>query len=166
MTTAPGPEEIARLPYRPCVGILLLNRAGQVFVAERRDTPGAWQMPQGGIDEGEDPAAAARRELREEIGTDKASILAEAREWLRYDLPPELIPTVWGGRYRGQSQKWFAMRFEGDDADIELDGHEEPEFDAWRWVDPEEVPALIVEFKRPVYERVLGEFAPLLIGGR
>ena len=159
------PERIARLPYRRCVGILLLNDSGQVFVAQRNDASApAWQMPQGGIDKGEDPAVAAKRELQEEIGTDKASILAESRDWFSYDLPAELVPKVWKGRYRGQTQKWFAMRFEGSDEDIHLDT-DHPEFTSWRWADPRELPDMIVPFKRQVYERVLNEFASLLSGG-
>ena len=161
------PEEVARLPYRPCVGVVLLNAKKRIFVARRidamRDAPHAWQMPQGGIDKGEDPAAAARRELNEEIGTDKAEIIAESRDWLRYDYPPELIDHVRRGRYRGQEQKWFVMRFLGSDADINLET-EHPEFNDWRWADPRDVPSMIVPFKQQVYEQVIGEFAPLLIG--
>ncbi len=148
----PGPE------YRRGVGIMLLNGAGRVFVAERTDTPGAWQMPQGGIDTGEEPAAAARRELAEETGVDRVTILAESRGWLSYDLPADLRGRVWQGRYIGQAQKWFAMRFDGTDADIRLDGAH-AEFGAWQWIVPERLPALIVKFKRPLYEAVLAEFA-------
>jgi len=149
------------LAYRRGVGLMLLDRRNFVFAGRRIDTPGAWQMPQGGIDEGETPRAAARRELAEEIGTDKAEFLAESREWLRYELPPELYDTVWGGGYRGQEQKWFAMRFLGSDSDIDLATHH-PEFDAWKWLPAADLPRLIVPFKRPLYEAVLREFAPLL----
>jgi putative (di)nucleoside polyphosphate hydrolase len=150
-------------PYRPCVGIMLVNRDGRVLVARRADTPGDhWQMPQGGIDEGETPREAAIRELREEIGTDKAEIAAESRDWLDYDLPPELDGVAWGGRWRGQTQKWFLMRFLGEDADIRIDHHHAPEFTAWRWAKLEDVPRDIVGFKRPVYETVVREFAPLV----
>lgn len=149
------------LPYRPCVGILLLDPRRRIFVARRIDTPDAWQMPQGGIDKGEDPATAALRELEEEIGTAKAEILAETRDWLRYDLPPHLLGKVWKGRYRGQTQKWFALRFLGEDADIDLD-RPHREFDAWRWATPAQVLADIVAFKRSIYRAVLDEFAPLL----
>lgn len=156
------PASIRDLPYRPCVGVMLLDRRNRVFVGQRIDTRAeAWQMPQGGIDEGEDPAAAALRELDEEIGTDKAEILAESRGWLTYDLPPELVPKVWKGRFRGQTQKWFAMRFLGEDADIDIET-EDPEFAAWRWIEPRDLPRLIVPFKRRLYEEVLAEFAGLL----
>ncbi|MFQ5984094.1 MAG: RNA pyrophosphohydrolase [Alphaproteobacteria bacterium] len=149
------------MPYRLGVGMMLLNRQGKVFVGERVDTAGAWQMPQGGLGPGEDPKAAALRELAEEIGTDKVEILAESRGWLAYDLPPALMGRVWGGRYRGQRQKWFALRFTGTDGDIRIDGGHR-EFDAWRWEKPERLPDLIVPFKRAVYEAVLREFRPLL----
>ena len=148
----PGPE------YRRGVGIMLLNGAGRAFVAERTDTPGAWQMPQGGIDAGEEPVAAARRELAEETGVDRATILAESRGWLSYDLPADLRGRVWQGRYIGQAQKWFAMRFDGVDSDIRIDGAH-AEFGAWQWIAPERLPALIVDFKKPLYEAVLAEFA-------
>ena len=147
--------------YRRNVGIMLINGARRIFVAQRIDTPGAWQMPQGGIDEGEAPEEAALRELEEEIGTRKAVILGESTGWLRYDLPEHLSGKLWGGRYRGQAQKWFAARFTGRDADIDL-ATEHPEFDAWRWADPAEVTQLIVPFKRPIYEAVLAEFAEFI----
>lgn len=121
----------------------------------------AWQMPQGGIDPGETPKQAALRELYEEIGTDKAEIIAETRDWLSYDLPVSLIPTSWGGRYRGQRQKWFLMRFLGDDIDIDLSRHH-AEFDQWKWVEPAALPGLIVDFKRPVYVALLEEFRQYL----
>ncbi len=145
--------------YRECVGIMLLNPRGHVLVARRADMPTApaWQMPQGGIDWGETPRQAALRELEEEIGTAKAEIIAESRDWLTYDFPSELAARVWRGRYRGQRQKWFLMRFTGCDDDIDL-GSKHAEFDAFRWVDPEELPRLIVAFKRHVYVAVLGEF--------
>lgn len=148
------------LPYRPCVGIMLLDRDGRVFVARRRDTPDGWQMPQGGIDSGETARQAAFRELKEEIGTDRAEFLAEAPETVRYDLPDHLVGKVWGGRYRGQEQRWVALRFLGEDRDIDLDT-EHPEFDAWRWSAPDRVLAEIVPFKRDVYATVLAAFAPL-----
>ncbi|WP_431862383.1 RNA pyrophosphohydrolase [Azospirillum sp.] len=149
------------LPYRPCVGIMLLNGRGQVFVARRRDTTDAWQMPQGGIDEGETVHEAALRELEEEIGTGAAEILAETVEKLRYDLPDHLLGKVWKGRWRGQEQVWVAARFTGTDADIDL-ATEHPEFDAWTWVDAADLTALIVPFKKPVYESVLAEFKPII----
>lgn len=139
---------------------MLLNRVGRVFAAERVDTPGAWQMPQGGIDPGETPVEAAFRELREEIGTTDAVILAEHPEWLCYDFPAHVRGKVWGGRYAGQKQKWFAFRFLGRDCDVALDT-DHREFSAWRWVAMEELPRLIVEFKRPVYEKVVRAFRHL-----
>ena len=138
---------------------MLLNRAGEVFVGRRIDMPAmpAWQMPQGGIDPGETPLAAALRELKEEIGTDKVELLGESQGWLRYDLPAELSRGVWGGRYGGQQQKWFAMRFTGDDSDIDL-ATAHPEFDAWKWVSPEQLADVIVSFKRQLYFDILTEF--------
>ena len=160
------PAEIARLPYRPGVGAMLIDRDGRVFVAQRIDSPSdAWQMPQGGIDDGESPRQAVLRELREETGTAKAEIIAEARDWIRYDFPAELVPKLWGGRFRGQEQKWFALSFLGTDADIDI-ATEEPEFRAWRWVDPTELPDLIVPFKRRMYEDLIAEFGHLTAGLR
>ena len=156
------PESELRF-YRPGVGIMLLNGSGRVFVGRRIDMPAglaAWQMPQGGIDDGETPRQAALRELQEEVGTEKAEILAESQLWHRYDLPPEIARRRWKGRFRGQRQKWFAMRFTGSDADIDLATHH-PEFDAWEWVEPERLPELIVPFKRRIYEAVLTEFHAL-----
>jgi putative (di)nucleoside polyphosphate hydrolase len=149
------------LPYRPCVGILLFNHRGQVFVAQRRDTPGAWQMPQGGIEDGETPAEAALRELAEEIGTDRAELVAETADWHRYDLPDHLIGVVWNGRWRGQRQKWFAARFLGTDQEINL-ATAHPEFDAWRWTTPEQLVDLAVPFKREVYRAILSELGPAI----
>ncbi len=148
-------------PYRAGVGIVLLNDRGLVFVGRRSDTPGAWQMPQGGIDRGETPREAAIRELEEETGTDKAELVAESRGWLSYDLPPEIAARVWGGRYRGQRQKWFVFRFTGTDADIDL-GVRNPEFDAWKWAPPGEIADRIVPFKRAVYRALLEEFSEFL----
>lgn len=151
----------ASLPYRPCAGVMLINRDGRVFVGQRIDnTLEAWQMPQGGIDPGEDARAAAVRELGEETGVsgDKVSLIAEAADELFYDLPPELIGKVWKGRYRGQRQRWFLFRFEGEDSDIRIDTAH-PEFRAWRWAAPADLPRLIVPFKRALYEDVLAAFA-------
>jgi putative (di)nucleoside polyphosphate hydrolase len=151
--------------YRPCVGLMLINRARRLFIGEREGPAlNLWQMPQGGIDRGEAPRDAARRELREEVGTDLAELVAESRAWYAYDLPPEMLPPHWGGRYRGQSQRWFAFRFTGTDRDIDIAAHDDPEFTRWRWASPDEVLALIVAFKRPVYRAVLAEFARLLRG--
>ena len=158
MTGAAAPDP----RYRPCVGIMLLNHDRRVFVAERIDTPGAWQMPQGGIDDGESAAEAALRELKEEIGTDHAAFLAEHPRWLSYDLPAELQRRLWGGRYLGQTQKWVAYRFLGEDSDIDLDAHD-AEFAAWQWVAMDELLDLIVEFKRDVYASVVAEFRHLTI---
>jgi len=146
--------------YRPGVGVMLLNRAGCAFAAERVDTPGAWQMPQGGIDQGESPVEAAFRELKEEIGTAEAELLAEHPDWLTYDLPEALRAKVWGGRYLGQVQKWFAFGFLGADADIDLNTVHR-EFSSWRWVAIDDLPRLIVDFKRPLYEKVVAAFRPL-----
>jgi len=150
------------LPYRPNVGAVLFNRHGKVFVARRADLPnaegaaGGWQLPQGGIDRDEDPRVAVLRELAEEIGTDRAEIIGEHPDWLTYDLPAELVGVALGGRYRGQRQRWFALRFTGNDADIRLDADHDPEFDAWRWAELAELPELAVDFKRAIY-RVLAE---------
>jgi len=154
---------IHELPYRPGVGIMLLNARDEVFVARRIDMRSeAWQMPQGGIDGGEEPLTAAKRELKEEIGTDHAELLAESKHWLSYDLPGYLIPQIWNGRYRGQRQKWFAMRFLGKDSDINI-ATKEPEFDAWRWVPMPQVPQLIVPFKRELYESLVAEFGAVIL---
>ncbi|HET6467371.1 MAG TPA: RNA pyrophosphohydrolase [Geminicoccaceae bacterium] len=147
--------------YRPCVGIVLLDRLNRVFVGQRVDTVlDAWQMPQGGIDQGETPVAAALREMREEIGTDRARLLAESRVWRSYDLPRDLARQMWGGRFRGQTQRWLAFRFEGRDEDIRID-LPPPEFRAWRWVEPDRLIDLIVPFKRDVYVSVVDEFRRL-----
>ena len=148
----------ASLPYRRGVGIALFNDQGKVFAAERIDTPGAWQMPQGGIDKHEDPWPAALRELKEEIGTDRALKLHET-DWLRYELPPHLVGVAWHGKYRGQEQKWFAARFTGRDSDIDLTADRHPEFSAWRWVSLHDLPGLIVPFKRELYQSVVTAFA-------
>lgn len=148
------------LPYRPCVGVTLINPAGLIFAGRRLDsTADAWQMPQGGIDEGEKPRAAALRELEEETGikVDRVKFLAKTHRWLTYDLPPELLGLVWGGKYRGQRQKWFLFRFDGDDAEVDI-AKEHPEFAAWRWIGAEELLASIVPFKRDVYARVIQSF--------
>ena len=149
------------LPYRKGVGLMLFNPVGMVWVGRRLDQQGeAWQMPQGGIDEGETPEQAALRELEEEIGTASAVIVGESKGWLTYDLPPELVGVAWKGRYRGQKQKWFALRFTGTDEDIRIDG-EHPEFAEWRWVEFDRLIELIVPFKRDLYAQVTAEFAGL-----
>ena len=142
-------------PYRPCVGIVLFNSEGKVFVGQRLDNMvEAWQMPQGGIDEGETPLEAGFREMEEEIGTARAEFVAEYPEWLNSDIPEDLANRLWQGRFRGQTQKWLAFRFSGTDSDINIETHE-PEFRAWKWADPDDLPGMAVPFKRTVYESVL-----------
>lgn len=154
--TASGP---GGLPYRPCAGVVLLNADGLIWAGQRRDMPGAWQMPQGGIDAGETPREAALRELTEETSVPVSSveILAETPDWVTYDLPPELLGRVWKGRYGGQRQKWLCLRFLGQDDQIRIDT-DHPEFDRWQWMGAEELLASIVPFKRAVYAQVLGAF--------
>jgi putative (di)nucleoside polyphosphate hydrolase len=159
------------LPYRPCVGICVINPDGRVFVGRRTSGPEqldgkyAWQMPQGGIDEGEDPYPAALRELYEETNIRSVEKIGEIKEWLSYDIPVELVRHAWGGKYRGQTQKWYAFRFTGDESEIDIvhpgGGHHKPEFVEWRWARMNELPDLIVPFKRAAYERVVKEFVPL-----
>ena len=162
--------EPAKLPYRPCVGVMLLNDQGLAFVGRRADRPSAsegaaktWQMPQGGMDAGETPEVAARRELQEETGVSNARFFAQTKDWLHYDLPPELVGVAWQGRYCGQKQMWFAARFEGNESEIDLNppGHK-AEFDAWRWAPVADLPSLVVPFKRAVYTEVVAEFTPIL----
>jgi putative (di)nucleoside polyphosphate hydrolase len=158
------------LPYRPCVGTMVLNRAGLVFVGRRFDGPEhvdadhPWQMPQGGLDPGEEPYRAALRELAEETNIVSVERLAEAPEWFAYDLPPEVAAHAWGGRYRGQKQKWYALRFTGPESEIDVahpPGGHEPEFSEWRWEPMRNLPDLIIPFKRTVYERVVATFKHL-----
>lgn len=149
-----------KLPYRPCVGVVLIDRRGMIFAGRRKDTEApAWQMPQGGIDKGEEPETAALRELQEEAGVapDRVEVIGRTPDWVTYDLPPELLGKVWGGKYRGQKQLWYLMRFLGEDAEIDIDT-EHPEFREWRWVTAEEMLAAIVPFKRAVYAEVVAAF--------
>ena len=155
------PEDIAKLPYRRNVGLMVLKDEGHVWVGQRKDRyKDAWQMPQGGVDKGEDAQAAALRELEEETGitAELVEVVAETDDWLPYELPHDLIPQLWKGRYRGQEQKWFLLRFSGTDAHINIET-KEPEFSAWKWMAPAELPEAIVPFKREVYARVLAAFA-------
>ncbi|WP_438956568.1 RNA pyrophosphohydrolase [Cognatiyoonia sp.] len=154
------PDEIAELPYRPCVGVMMINPRGHIFVGQRKDTKEpAWQMPQGGVDRGEKTLDAAYRELWEETGVEArlVTLEAESSRLIPYDLPHHLVPKVWKGRYKGQEQKWFLFRFHGADTDIEIET-EHPEFSEWRWMLKEELVDSIVPFKREVYEQVLAEF--------
>lgn len=156
-------ETIESLPYRPCVGIMLVNSNGLVFAGKRIDGPrDAWQMPQGGIDAGESPIDAAFRELEEETGAtrDLVALLKSLEQWIHYDLPEELIPGLWGGRFRGQKQKWFLFRFLGTDRQINI-ATGEPEFSEWRWCSKSELIAKIVPFKTAVYNRVFEAFEDL-----
>jgi len=163
------------LPYRPCVGVVVFNRAGRVFIGKRVggpehvDATHEWQMPQGGIDPGEDPWPAALRELHEETNIRSVEKLAEGADWLSYDIPRAIVGEAWKGRYRGQKQKWFAVRFTGDNSEIDIAhpaGGHEPEFTAWRWERLEKLPSLIIPFKRQVYEQVVKEFSPFAEKGR
>lgn len=154
-----------KLPYRACVGVALFNKDGKVFVGERIDTPDAWQMPQGGIDADEDIIAAALRELKEEIGTDKASLIKIHEEKIRYDLPDHLKDKLWGGQYAGQEQTWVAMRFEGQDSDIKLDDDERPEFSQWQWLEIDKTLELIVPFKRESYLKIIEAFKDIPVKG-
>ncbi|MDI3337634.1 RNA pyrophosphohydrolase [Defluviimonas aestuarii] len=158
------PDEAARLPYRPCVGVMLINDAGLIFAGQRKDSEvAAWQMPQGGIDDGEKPRKAALRELWEETGVtgDLVEFIAKSPDWVTYDLPAELVGRVWGGRFRGQKQRWFLFRFTGRDEQIDI-ATEHPEFSEWKWVTADEMLAAIVPFKRAVYEEVVAAFRPHL----
>lgn len=171
MSTSSLPDQLARLPYRPCVGVMLLNPEGRVWIGHRivqkNDDEAAgvgmwWQMPQGGIDEGEDIHGAALRELTEETGVRSARVLEEAPDWLTYDLPDHLVGVAWKGRYRGQKQKWVACRFEGSDSEIDISGiGHKPEFDDWRWAHMDELEGLIVPFKLNVYRQVIKTFRHL-----
>jgi putative (di)nucleoside polyphosphate hydrolase len=151
----------ADLPYRPCVGLMVLNREGKVFVGKRVDqTIESWQMPQGGIDEGEEPRQTALRELSEEIGTTNVEFIREHPEWLTYDLPPQLVGVAWKGKFRGQKLKWYAVRFLGTDDDINVKT-EHQEFSDWKWADVDDLLRLIVPFKRETYAQVIAAFSDL-----
>ena len=158
-------SSFAHLPYRKGVGIMLLNAKSEVFVAKRLDTlVEAWQMPQGGIDEGEEPRTAALRELTEETGipATNVTILAESADWYAYDLPDDLVPIIWKGKHRGQQQKWFVMRLEGDDSLINITADDHPEFSEWKWIPMQQLPEVIVPFKRELYVGLVAEFGGLV----
>ncbi|MEC7245656.1 MAG: RNA pyrophosphohydrolase [Pseudomonadota bacterium] len=165
MAESVRPLEYSKRPYRPCVGIMLINDNGHIFGGQRIDNRAeAWQMPQGGIDAGEDVETACFREMREEIGTNKADILSIHPEWLNYDIPLPLADRLWGGSYRGQSQKWVALRYTGQDSDINI-ATEQPEFFSWQWMSPADLIQLAVPFKRPVYEDIMTQFAQYIKAG-
>lgn len=158
------PQDIEKLPYRPCVGVMLVNRANEVFVGQRLDNDApAWQMPQGGVDPGEEPQDAALRELWEETGVlaELVTVVAQSKGWIPYDLPHDLVPKIWKGRYRGQEQKWFLLKFNGADSDVNIQT-EHPEFSEWRWLPAKDLVDNIVPFKRSVYEQVVAEFGEYL----
>lgn len=172
--TKKKPIDPESLPYRPCVGLMILNPQGLVWVGRRKagesdsevgDRPQLWQMPQGGIDKGEEPIKAAHREIFEETGMESLKLLAEAPQWINYDLPADRVGITWKGKYRGQTQKWFAFRFHGDEREIRINpppGGHEAEFDAWDWKPMNDLPGLIVPFKRKVYDEVVATFAHLV----
>lgn len=169
--TAADDHRSAQLPYRPCVGVMVVNAEGKVWVGCRADAPGDpegrgtwWQMPQGGIDEGEDPRKAALRELEEETGITSVDIVAETSDWVRYDLPAHLVGKAWGGKYRGQKQKWFLVRFKGSEAEINITPAppHQIEFIKWQWAAHDTLIDTVVPFKRDVYAAVLSEFASIL----
>ena len=154
------PEDIEKLPYRPCVGLVVMNAAGEVFAGQRIDNPGdAWQMPQGGVDEGETSVQAALRELGEETGisADSVEVLAETADWIPYELPHDLVPKLWKGRFRGQTQKWFLLKFSGNDAEINI-VQDHQEFSRWAWMKPDELIDKIVPFKKHTYSQVFADF--------
>lgn len=146
--------------YRPGVGIALFNAEGKVLVAERLDNPDSWQMPQGGIDKGEEPEVAVFREMKEEIGTDNARIMGAMKDWITYDIPERTAKKLWGGKYKGQKQKWLALEYLGKDSDIDLEADKHPEFSRWKWVPVEDLLDYVVPFKRDAYKKVIAEFKP------
>lgn len=158
----PDSNNIENLPYRPGVGMMIINKDKKVFVAKRKDTKlQAWQMPQGGIDQGETPSRAAIREMEEEIGNAYGKIITESANWYSYDIPKFLIQKLWEGNYRGQIQKWFLIEYTGTDEDINIHT-KHPEFTEWRWAQVDELPSLIIPFKKKLYDAVIKEFLPFI----